>query len=442
MSLTKASYSMINGAVINVFDYGATGDGVTDDTAAIQAAVNAGLATKPTGAGSTNNGQTVFFPYGKYRISDAITIYEGCNLCGEQSGLVNAGAGFSTGTIFILSDTKPNGSAWTSTTLVGGNTIAKRVMFTVIDGGPIVMQNFGAITQGNNDIDSVFLLSGNNFAVPYNNVGVTQGRFSGLRVFAFESVFQGSRFQDITIENCGFEYNRAVFRPVAGTNGGAYGFGGINSVTTQYFANFYTLISGTGTTFTDSNFSSCIFSLADNSSLSLVTGSGGEMSNVHFASCDFVPGTSSTGYYFTNAGTDFLMQSCTFTSCRFKSNGAFQFPYVSSTGRYFRRNVIVGCVFENSNITLNIEGQYNVINSNEFWGTSVVTTDTSFDFVMNGNNFANCSVNPPIVLNGVPVGLSISNNVFASGVTSIPISASATRIKMLGNVYFADVLQP
>ncbi len=55
MSLTKVTYSMISGAVVNVLDYGAVADGVTDDTTSIQAAVTA------AGAGGT-----VFFPAGNY----------------------------------------------------------------------------------------------------------------------------------------------------------------------------------------------------------------------------------------------------------------------------------------------------------------------------------------------------------------------------------------
>lgn len=60
MSLTKATYSMIEGAPVNVLDYGAVGDGVTDDTAAIQAAVNAA--------------QAVFFPVGTYKLTTQIAI--------------------------------------------------------------------------------------------------------------------------------------------------------------------------------------------------------------------------------------------------------------------------------------------------------------------------------------------------------------------------------
>jgi parallel beta-helix repeat protein len=63
MSLTKVTYSMINGASANVKDYGATGLGYpNDDAAAIQLALNAS--------------QCVYFPEGEYYIGAAITPQE------------------------------------------------------------------------------------------------------------------------------------------------------------------------------------------------------------------------------------------------------------------------------------------------------------------------------------------------------------------------------
>lgn len=65
MALTKATYAMIDGAVLNVFDFGAVGDGSADDTAAIVAAV---AQLKSTGGG------TLFFPQGTYKVTDEILI--------------------------------------------------------------------------------------------------------------------------------------------------------------------------------------------------------------------------------------------------------------------------------------------------------------------------------------------------------------------------------
>lgn len=69
--------------VINVKDFGAKGDGVTDDTAAIQAAItemktHRAIATPPDG---TTAGPTLFFPFGVYLISEALRI-EWCQRVG------------------------------------------------------------------------------------------------------------------------------------------------------------------------------------------------------------------------------------------------------------------------------------------------------------------------------------------------------------------------
>ena len=76
MALTKVTYSMIQGAVFNVLDYGATGDGSTDDWAAIQAAIDAAQPTK--GA--------VYLPApsSKYAISKPLVLDDGQQLIGES----------------------------------------------------------------------------------------------------------------------------------------------------------------------------------------------------------------------------------------------------------------------------------------------------------------------------------------------------------------------
>ena len=60
MSLTKATYSMIYGAVVNILDKGADPTGLTDSTAAIQSAIDSGAGT-------------IFYPDGTYSV-DGVSI--------------------------------------------------------------------------------------------------------------------------------------------------------------------------------------------------------------------------------------------------------------------------------------------------------------------------------------------------------------------------------
>lgn len=66
MSLTKATYSMIDGAPLNVRDYGAVGDGTTDDSAALNAAATA-----------LQSGQSLYFPAGDYIVNTACVLIRG-----------------------------------------------------------------------------------------------------------------------------------------------------------------------------------------------------------------------------------------------------------------------------------------------------------------------------------------------------------------------------
>jgi len=69
MSLTKVSFSMIQNAIANVQDYGAVGDGIADDTQAIQNAINA--------AGK------VYLPAGTYKITAPLYMDSGVQLIGQ-----------------------------------------------------------------------------------------------------------------------------------------------------------------------------------------------------------------------------------------------------------------------------------------------------------------------------------------------------------------------
>lgn len=78
MALTKVTYSMIEGSPINILDFGVTGDGVTDDSAAIQSAIE---------YASANNNK-LYVPSGTYLLGTGILIDEAFDICIEGDAAV------------------------------------------------------------------------------------------------------------------------------------------------------------------------------------------------------------------------------------------------------------------------------------------------------------------------------------------------------------------
>jgi len=68
---------------VSVTDFGAKGDGVTDDTAAIQAAIDAFKPTSIGVEGLPNQSKFIYIPEGVYIITAPIKIYSGINLYGD-----------------------------------------------------------------------------------------------------------------------------------------------------------------------------------------------------------------------------------------------------------------------------------------------------------------------------------------------------------------------
>lgn len=71
----------------NVMDYGAKGDGVTDDTAAIQLAISDGGRCGARCQSSTAYPATVYFPSGTYLVSSSLTQYYNTEILGNPLDL-------------------------------------------------------------------------------------------------------------------------------------------------------------------------------------------------------------------------------------------------------------------------------------------------------------------------------------------------------------------
>jgi hypothetical protein len=206
--LPVSSVGAVNGTTdwYNVRQYGATGSGSTDDTAAIQNAINA------AGAGGT-----VYFPAGTYLVSATLTGYSGATYIGDGwQSLIKQKNGANLSAVF----------SWPSTASPAYSNCY--MVDLMIDGNRT--NNTGATTYG----IYAYALQYSNFRhVRVQNVNGDGWRFDGTTGgFSYQS-------NTVHLENC-WSYGNANNGLVTTSytadihlHGGDYGFNGASAVTLQ-----------------------------------------------------------------------------------------------------------------------------------------------------------------------------------------------------------------
>ncbi len=171
LSVSHDSTGKLKNLFINVKDYGAVGDGVTDDIAAIQAAINA-LSAGVSG-NTTDTTGTVFLPPGKYKITAPVKLHSGVILIGsgvDATAIVNS----STTTDSIQSDTSKTKSA---------RRIAIRDLYIQGSGaasaGRAINLDSGDASGASFHIENV-IISGHYDGIRFNNTVV--GVFDNIRI--------------------------------------------------------------------------------------------------------------------------------------------------------------------------------------------------------------------------------------------------------------------
>lgn len=113
--ITSTWLNQVDSHVFGVQNFGAVGDGVTDDTAAIQAAIDAAEALA-VGSGSAiigNSGYTVYIPPGNYLVSSPLTVtVGGIGFYSDPSKGARIFTSNSSGDIFTIGDASDTSSIW------------------------------------------------------------------------------------------------------------------------------------------------------------------------------------------------------------------------------------------------------------------------------------------------------------------------------------------
>lgn len=371
----------------NVKGFGAVGDGVTDDTAAIQAAIDV-----------TTTGQ-VYFPAGTYLISDTLDI--------TKNGIALVGAGSGGTEIHMTADAPAIEMAGTSGNVI--NRTAVRNM-TVRGGGKASTSAHGIVYKFANScyIEDVVLFScrhalhfEHNFQTAVNDIRV----FGAGSDQSYIGVYMAET--DLTYIDNAINANNVNVQSVSG-----YGFRIINGQGSKFVnceAGGSPMINGwyigdptTGTV-------ACQW--------------------MHFANC---LGDSTVGpTWLLRQGTATALSQMQFTNC-WAGNGDYGFYVDGATRITFTAPLVVGhakagIYFLNSANNVLTSGVFNANNEDNGAGNADIQIVASINNTIIGNNCESAGAGKSLIESGASNGNTITDNYLAQGATIIGANTVLSR---------------
>lgn len=201
---------------VSVRDFGAKGDGETDDTEAVQAAVD--------------SGDAIFFPAGSYLLSDSIVIRgkSGLNLLGQSATFVYEGSGY----CFEVSNTESSRLDFGKIVTENGGGIALREEDGGISDVTVTFDNLSARTDG------ILITGTKNGAASSSGNRVFGGRMEYGECGVTMRAGDGADLTGWDFYNCGIEGVSTGFSLDAGDGT----ISGISIITPRYGESFDCLV--------------------------------------------------------------------------------------------------------------------------------------------------------------------------------------------------------
>lgn len=427
MSLTKVSYSMVNGAPVNVLDFGADPTGVADSTAAFNLATKA--AQVHTGNNDLNMLLKVYVPAGIYLINGTVYVRKGQHLYGDGNGSTKITTpNTTTGrNVFVLGYGIPGGvetedpgglpPVVSDLYTIGGDTtgafisapisgyVIRDVFMTfpgvgiIASGGDGLISNIivdqcltGIYVRGQNIVisDSIFYVSGNGIwiANATYDVQINNCHFEYSTISDIYFALGATSIQNISVSDCQFVQN------------------------TQHTTMTGVNIAGSGVTAT---FNNCSFRNSYNAGLQTTAGSDQHISVIGciFDGTKTVPGYAQST---TAKGIKIYGGNWTIKGCVFKYLKAA--PVELATIAYASEEVRIqeSTFFANTNVTtcITVSGTGGNMQINECSGDlPIVNTQTSVSVtVKTGNTLSNSFDS---IASGGARAISMPNNLQVGG---------------------------